>query len=159
MHTGDSGTSRITRVGFFLCLGGAALGVLGLVGWMTGTGLLTTVVPGWPPMMPNTAVALFLVGVGGGLLYREAVARMRRMASSLAAIVALGIGVGTLAEYALGIDLGIDQLLFAAQAAPYPGRPSPPTALALGLLAGALLVFDSHRTARARPAEWLALFA
>ena len=71
----------------------------------------------------------------------------------------LALGIGTLVEYASQIDLHIDQLLVADPSALYPGRPSPPTALALSLLAAALLLFDVRSSARARPSEWLALSA
>ena len=109
--------------------------------------------------MPNTAVALLLMGAAGALLHREPVGRVRRTLSLLAAIVVLVIGVGTLAEYALDVTSGLNQLFVRIGAGPYPGRPSPPTALALTFLAGALLLFDSRPTARARPSEWLILCA
>ncbi len=77
----------------------------------------------------------------------------------MAAVVVLAIGAGTLAEYALRVDLRIDQLFIRAEAGPYPGRPSPPTAFALTCLAAAILLIDRRPTARARPSEWLVLFA
>jgi PAS domain S-box-containing protein len=152
-------SAGVARVGRRLCLGGATLGAVGLLGWLTRTSILTTVVPGQPPMMPNTALALLLVGGAGALRHREDTARMPRMLSVLAVLVVLAIAVGTLAQYALGIDLHIDQLLFRVDTAPYPGRPSPPTALALTLLGAALLLFDVRATARVRPSEWLILSA
>ena len=80
---------------------------------------------------------------------------MRRTLALLAAIVVLVIGVATLAEYALGVTSGVDALFVRRGEGPYPGRPSPPTALSLTLLASALLLFDFRPTARARPSEWL----
>lgn len=110
-------------------------------------------------MMPNTALALLLLGSAGALRGRPDAGVARRVLSVLAALVVLAIGAGTLAEYMLGVDLWLDQILFPAQGGPYPGRPSPPTALALSLLAMALLLFDFRAEARARPSEWLALSA
>jgi PAS domain S-box-containing protein len=110
-------------------------------------------------MMPNTALALLLVGSAGAMRHRKDTGRARYTLSVLAVLIVLAIGGGTLAEYALGADLHIDQLLFRVGAAPYPGRPSPPTALALTLLAVALLLFDVRPTARVRPSEWLILSA
>ena len=150
-------SARVSRVGRKLCLGGATLGAVGLLGWVAGASLLTTVVPGQPPMMPNTALALLLVGIAGALRHREDTGRMARTLSVLAVLIVLAIGGGTLAEYELGADLHIDQLLFRVGAAPYPGRPSPPTALALLFLGAALLLFDVRPTARVRPSEWLIL--
>ena len=138
---------------------GAALGGLGLFGWVTGTSAFTTIVPGQPPMVPNTAVALLLLGVAGALL-RERVGSVRRTLSLVLAIVVLVIGVVTLAEYALGVvTSGIDQLVLPSGAGPHAGRPSPPTAFALSLLGGALLFLDYRPSARARPSEWLILCA
>jgi PAS domain S-box-containing protein len=146
-------------LGRWLCLGGAALGALGLLGWITGVSFFTTLAPGQPPMMPNSALALLMLGVAGALRHQTDVGRVQRTLSLLAATVALAVGIGTLAEYALHIDLNIDRVFVASQVGPYPGRPSPPTALALAFLAVAILLFDSRPTARARPSEWLVLFA
>ncbi|HEY6562329.1 MAG TPA: PAS domain S-box protein [Polyangiaceae bacterium] len=150
--------SHHARVGWQLCVAGAALGALGLLGWMAGISAFTTVIPGEPAMMPNTAMALLLIGAAGAMRRREDVSTLPRVLSVLAALVVLTIGLGTLAEYALETDLHIDQFLFRGLPGPYPGRPSPPTALSLALLAGAVLVFD-RAPARARPAEWLVLLA
>jgi hypothetical protein len=147
------------KAGRWLCQTGAALGGVGLLGWITGWTLLTTMVPDQPQMMPNTAVALLLVGVAASLRYRETPGRVQRLLSLAASLVAFTIGVGTLAEYALEIDLGIDRLLAAVPAGPYPGRPSPVTATALSFLGAALLLVDVRPRARARPSEWLTLCA
>jgi PAS domain S-box-containing protein len=131
------------------------------MGWILGWPVLVTIVPGQPSMKPNTALAVLLIGIAGALRQRDITGSPARTIANLAALVVLVIGVGTLFEYALATDLGIDPLLLRAFAredeAPYPGRPSPPTAFALSLLAVALLVFDRARAARARPAELLIL--
>ena len=142
---------RLARVGQLLCLGGAALGGLGLLGWVVGVPSLTTIVPGQPPMMPKTALALLLAGVAGALRHREHAGRVRRTLSLLAAVVVLALGAGTLVEYV--VDLGL--LEGSARADRSSARSSPPTALALAFLATALLLFDARPTARARPSEWL----
>ncbi|HEX6260456.1 MAG TPA: PAS domain S-box protein [Woeseiaceae bacterium] len=151
------------RIGRSMCLAGAALGALGFLGWAAGWPFLTTIVPGQPSMKPNTAVGLLLLGVAGAFC-REDTGPIRRMLSVLAALVVLGIGVGTLAEYALAVDLEIDRVLLgllrsADPGETYPGRPSPPTALALALLSAAIVLFDFRPTAKTRPSEWLILAA
>jgi PAS domain S-box-containing protein len=148
---------RIQRVGGWLCLAGAALGAIGLMGWVAGASALTSFVPGQPPMMPNTALALVLIGGAGALRIPRQPGRTRIIVSMLAALLVCVIGVVTLAQYALGIDLGIDQLILRSEAGPFPGRPSPVTAAALALLGTAILLFDTRPVARLRPSEWLVL--
>ncbi len=150
------GAARLGRV---LCLIGAAFGAAGLLGWSLGISFLTTLVPGQPDMKANTALSLLLLGVAGALRHQETAPRAVRILASATALIALAIGLGTTVEYATGRDLGIDQLLFKAGADPYPGRPSPPTAVAVALLAVAALLFDNRRRARARPSEWMILCA
>src|SRR5689334_4577889 len=50
-----------TRLGRALCLGGASIAGLGLLGWLAGMEPLRTMVPGRPPMMPDVALALLLL--------------------------------------------------------------------------------------------------
>ena len=150
---------RAANLGRTLCLIGAAIGALGLLGWFAGISFLTRLVPSQPQMMVNTGLSLLLLGVAGALRHREAAPRAVRMFASAAALIALAIGLGTTVEYATGRDLGIDQLLLETGGGPYPGRPSPPTAVAIALLAGASLLFDARRRARASPPEWMILGA
>jgi len=152
---------RAASLGRVLCVLGAAIGVMGMVGWTIGVSSLTTLVPGQPQMKANTALSLLLLGVSGALRHHETetARRAARALATAAALVVLAIGVATMFEYGTGRDLGLDRLLSAGDAGRYPGRPSPPTALALALLAGGSLLFDNRRRARARPSEWMVLCA
>jgi PAS domain S-box-containing protein len=120
---------------------------------------MTTMVAGRPPMMPNTGLALLLLGSAGALRNRAGRGSLARRFSILASAVVLALGLGTLAEYVFDVQLGIDQLALSSSVGPNPGRPSPPTALALSLLAGAILLLDARSEARMRPSEWLAIGA
>ncbi len=151
--------TRLARTGAWLCLGGAALGALGLFGWISGTSLFTTIVPGLPPMVPNTALALLLIGCAGAARQGDDTGRVRKVLSLLATLVVLALGVVTLAEYGLGIDLAIDHLFANREATVFAGRSSPPTAFALTCLAAALLLADVRATARVNLSEWLVLVA
>lgn len=156
----DGGAARrVTAVGQGLCLAGATLGAAGLLGAITGTSWLTTLVPGQPSMVPNTALGLLLIGVAGAVRRLKHAGVGRRALSLAASVVVLAIGVGTLVEYGLGLALSLDQVLIGSDVGPFPGRPSPPTALALTFLGAALILFDARPAARARPSEWLALSA
>ena len=150
-------SSSAEHAGRWLCLGGAALGALGLIGWIAEVDLLITMVPGEPPMMPSTAFGLLLIGGAGAMRCRQDDDRVRKVVSLAAALTVLVIGVEALAAYAFPVDLHIhiDEVVVPAES----GRPSPLAALALTFLATALLTFDCRPTARARPSEWLILFA
>ena len=90
------------------CVAGAGIGALGVLAWLSGFGGLTAIIPGQPPMMPNTALGLLLLGVGGALRAPENAGRAAKAASVIAALFVLAVGVATLAEYLLAIDLGSD---------------------------------------------------
>src|SRR5690242_5936014 len=55
------------QLGFVLCLSGGAGGLIGLMGSLTGLDLLRALLPGYPVMVPNTALSLMLIGVAGAL--------------------------------------------------------------------------------------------
>jgi PAS domain S-box-containing protein len=148
---------RIRRLGRALCGAGGVVGTLDLAGWASGNGSLVVIIPGRPIMMPNTAVALVLLGLAGALAESRRTAP--RTAALGAAAVVLAIGVATLAEYVTGVDLRIDEIIVRTGTTPFPGRPSPMTALALTLLATAAIVRSAHSPWRARLSECLILAA
>ncbi|MCY1009422.1 hypothetical protein OV079_28440 [Nannocystis pusilla] len=117
------GARRVAMVGRRLCIAGATLGVVGLFGWISGATWLTTMVPGRAPMVANTSLSLALIGGAGAIRWRESVGAGRRALSLAAAGVVLAVGLGTLAEYVLAVDLHIDQLLVVSETGPYPGAP------------------------------------
>lgn len=128
-----------------------AVGVLGavvLVGWALDVPVLKSVVPGLGTMKPNTALCFALSGLGLGLrVGRPDWVPGRRIAQICGALVLL-IGVATLAEFALHVNLGLDALLFPQPAplgSPYSERMSETTALSIACSGGALLLLDSRR--------------
>ncbi|HUJ47086.1 MAG TPA: ATP-binding protein [Rhizomicrobium sp.] len=158
----DTGSKRhisTERLGVALCLAGAGLGAIGLLGWLIDRQQLLTIVPGYPVMVPNTSLSLIAIGVVGALRCELPLPRTRLLLSVTAALFVLMVAAGTLAEYALNIQTGLDQLIIATHEGPYPGRPSPPTASALAFLAIAVLLFDTRPMERLRPSEWCALAA
>jgi diguanylate cyclase (GGDEF)-like protein len=120
--------------------GAVLVGCVVLVGgWAFGMNALKSVLPGLSCMKANTAAAIVMLGAGLALL---AGGRNFRTLGKVAAAIALTLGLGTLAEYALAWNAGIDQLLFkdsATPAAAFPGRPAVATALMISLLGGGLL--------------------
>jgi len=132
------------------------LGGLVLAGWAFDVPMLKAVIPGLATMKPNTAFCFVLGGVALGV--RSGPQAWRRVGQLCGALV-LVIGLATLAEYVLHLDLGLDALLFRdphpTPGAPYPERMSEMTALSFASAGGALLFLDSRRAPVA--AEILAL--
>ena len=124
-----------------------AIGSLVLVGWVLGIEELRTLELSHSAVAANTAVAFCVAAVAFwslGALPRRA----RRRIVSVCGICVSLIGVLTLAQYALGVDLGIDELL-AKEVSPradtsHPSRMGGNTAFSLTLLglALALLVWE-----------------
>ncbi|MEO8348639.1 MAG: PAS domain-containing sensor histidine kinase, partial [Acidobacteriota bacterium] len=126
----------------------AASGLLVLLGWALDIEALKTFVPGLVTMKANTAASFVLLGVA---LWLVTSARRDRAVSRIVAAAALVVGlVGaiTVAEYVLGRNLGIDQLLaheaVGAAGTSHPGRMAPHTAACFVLLAAALLLSDGE---------------
>src|SRR5436190_16910705 len=140
-----------------MCLAGAALGGFGIVAWLGGVERVLTVSQGLPPIMPNSAFALMLLGGAGALVLRKQPAPGIRAVVQGAAIVVLAFSLASLAEYALGNELLLNRLV--PHQIAYPGPSSPPSAVALALLAMGLLLLDWRPGRKFRPGEWLILGA
>jgi len=122
-------------------------GLVALLGWVFDVGALRSIVPGSVQMKANTAVALLLAALALACQARPGARWLRRGALLAALLVAL-IGAATLAEYALGWRLGIDELLFRDDAHAYntiPGRMSPYSTVAFMALGIALLALPRGR--------------
>lgn len=138
------------------------LGLMVLLGWKLGSVRLTSCLPGWPPMLPNTALMIVISGTSQILAATAPVTGGRRVASRLCAAMVGVLAVLTLAQYVLGRSFGIDQVIFRIGAAldvRFPGRPSPQTATTLLFLSAALLSIDHQSPRGRRPAEGLAMVA
>ena len=126
----------------------ALLGLLGLLGWISGLRLLASLRPDYKPMAPDSA---FLFVLLGSILLRHLHRPWRGRGRSFALVVmalASIYGLLKLVEYLLGVDLTFSGILFPVTEYPSPfltGRMSPITgalfclsgcALALNLWAG-----------------------
>lgn len=114
-------------------LGVALVGVAVISGWIFGISFLRSVVPGWVTMMVNTACVLIAAGLALCAGLPAAQGNFRLLLKQLLAGLVVLVGLLTLAEYILGVNLGIDQLLLTDNAttdsAIHPGRMAPATAL------------------------------
>ena len=138
---------RAAPVAHLLGWATAAVGVSVLVGWAFDVPGLKTVIPGTVSMKSNTAVAFVLAGLS--LAVVPAGPRARLLVQVLAGATAL-LGLATLAQYLLAVDLGIDQLLFREPAGAVgtlaPNRMAPTTAIAFALVGASRWLVASPRT-------------
>lgn len=134
------------------------LALLDLIGWAYGVEMLIRVAPGFASMKPNTAIGFIFASFSfltflwlGYFKVHESI----RAASIFFATITFAIGLLTLAEYVLVVDLGIDRFLFPdaiqLENVPYPGRI--PAAASLGFcFVGAGLILISAASAKLRTA-------
>ena len=140
--------SRYRAASAFIGGGVAVLGAAALLGWTAGLehGFLTNAAL----MKPNAGVCFILLGMAL-LLARGG--RPAGIASSALAAAAALLAVATLAEWVLGMDLRIDEVLFRDDTLAYttvPGRVAPNTALAFALYGAAVVLQGSG----SRLARW-----
>ncbi|HEX7587600.1 MAG TPA: PAS domain S-box protein, partial [Anaerolineae bacterium] len=90
----------------------AALGALGLLGWISGLRALASIQPDYIPMAPDTAFLLIILGAVLVINAARSLAPRQRIA--LGAVVALASAYGLLKTigYILGLDLTFENILF-----------------------------------------------
>jgi len=120
-----------------------ALGLAVILGWHLHVPAVIQVLPSFVPMQYNTALGLLLSGLG-----LHALIDGRHCVTALAGAAVALIGILTLVEYSLALDLGIDQLLmnhYITVGTPHPGRMAPNTAICFGLTGSILLLVSLGR--------------
>ena len=128
----------------FVISGATIVSILGasvLFGWLTGNVTLIQVSAAFVPMQYNAALGFLFSGLG-----IIAITRSWYSKGLIAGIVVILIGLLPLAEYILGIDLGINELLTA-----HPDRMAPNAALCF-LLTGAAMSILCSRLIAWKPA-------
>jgi len=134
-------------------------GLFVLAGWLFGSDFLKTVIASGYPMRANVAVCFILCGAALWLIGGESRGIARGIGQACAVLAVL-IGLATLAEQVFGIALGIDQLLFReapGSQIPHPGRMPLPAAVSFVLLGCALALVDTETRRGWRPAQLLAM--
>jgi signal transduction histidine kinase/DNA-binding response OmpR family regulator len=149
--------SRLRAVARTASVLGFAGGGAVLLGWQLDVPTLTRILPGRVAMNPLTALGFMLAAVALWLSVRPPPGRGRapRRAAWLAAALVGLIGAVTLAGYAIGANLGLDQLLFRHRLGG--NRIAPNTGLCFLLLGAALGLLDWEPRRRYRPAQAVAL--
>ena len=151
---------RFRRVAWTFGVFNALMGVAVLVGWLAEVPALTRVLPGLATMKPNTAAAFVGAGLALALAAGTHTPARWRTQRLLGAAVAV-LGLLTVAQYLLGRDLGIDELLMSVPvdpAAAGTAHARMALATALGFSgAGLSLLADDARPGHALVAQLLAL--
>jgi len=128
-----------------LGLAAAAVGAFVWVGWVIGLPTLASVWPGLATMKPNTAACFVLAGLALALAQAPRLAAVRIVLAAAGAT----LSVLTLTEYALGTNIGIDNVLMhvtaASAADTTPGRMAASTALGHAGTGLALVLLDADR--------------
>ena len=100
------------------------------IGWLANITPLLTVLPGRITMKANTALGFLATALTILLLTRKNVTRRSQAAAAVLAMLVFAVGELTLLQYAVGINLRIDQLLFRdATQLQFPGRMAQITAV------------------------------
>jgi hypothetical protein len=125
-----------------------------LAGWLFDIAPARDLFSAANPMRPITAFTLVLAGASLWLLSGPATRRWLRVGGWAAGLAVAGVGLLTMGEYVLGVDLWVDVQIGGAGDLPFahPGRMAPITALAFLLLGSGLAVTDL----RLRGSAWVA---
>jgi PAS domain S-box-containing protein len=146
-------SQRIARIASSIII---LVGCLVLIGWSLDISVLKSIVPGAATMKANTALCFILVGISLGLQTR--IRRPRTRLAQGCAIAVLTIGALTLSQYALGRNLGIDQLLFqddpVSSATSHPGRMGANTAINFVLSGIALWLCAQREKTQPQPIKF-----
>ncbi|MCX4241367.1 hybrid sensor histidine kinase/response regulator [Paraliomyxa miuraensis] len=118
-----------------------AIGLIVLVGWVSGWSWLTSFIGHGVPTRPNTAVGLVLAGIGLWTMARDPTG-LSSFPATLGGLVA-GLGLVTVAGHLVGRGLVLDQLLSASKTAD-PGPMALGTALGLVLAGVSMLLRRFH---------------
>jgi uncharacterized membrane protein len=120
---------RLDSITLLCSLSVALLGLMVVLGWFTRLQGLIQVLPGASTMKLNTAIGLVLAGAG-----LPGFARGSRAARPIGLLLCL-LGTITILQAAIGVDLGIDELLIKDWSGDdAPGRMGLNTALCLAIL-------------------------
>jgi PAS domain S-box-containing protein len=134
------------------------LGIAVLIAWALGVGAGHSVLQGLLTVQANTALGFVFSGISLTFIAAHTGLAWQRSIGRIAAGATLLIGLLSLSESWLHLNLHIDELLFKDTTGdPFPGRMVPATALRFLFVGLALLAMDVETRRKRRPAQWLAV--
>ena len=135
------------------------IGVLVLIGWVSGIEILARGHPHSSPMRFNAALCLVVAG-GGLWLTRTEGSKWRLKLARFCGVFIFTLAFLTLAEHAFGWDLHIDQLLWKDNwSQSQMGRMAPITAISFCLAGIFFILYRASRTALVRAAQLVGVVA
>lgn len=137
----------------WLFVASGAVGYLAMLGWPLDSAFLTSLFPGWPSMKFNCTWMVQALAVAGWIQNRR---QARHAGVDGLAVIVFLFALGTLAQYALQRDFGIDAL-FWRHPRMLDGRMSIASAMSFALLAFGL--WGARRPAQKRLAQLLVVVA
>lgn len=147
--TSDFVVKRFRKASRVLAIATIISALAVLVGWMFDITVLTSLRPGYPAAKANSAVAFLVTGIALYLHHRLRLRSGLRVVIDVAGVAMTILGLLTLFQYAAGVDLGIDQLLFRESVTAFftsdPGRMAPSTAIIIILLGSSLVLSPETR--------------
>ena len=165
MNDGDTGpmVTRFRSASRLAASVTIALGALVLIGWLLDIAFLKSVYANFVTMKANAALCFLLLGVSLWIFHLEDGASIRKRLVTLSAAVPVVIAGVTLLESAMGMQSGIDNMLFSdipgALHTSFPSRMAPTDAINFLLLGVAMLFAGMPKTERLHPTEILAASA
>lgn len=158
----QSKTLRLKDISTYLSVIIIILGFLFLIGWIFNIKLLQSPGSGFSTIKSNVTFGFILIGFSIFLIQTRGSNHSYRLTGKILALLVFLIGILTLSEYLLGINLGVDQILFKEAAGALntssPNRMAFNAALNLVLAGLAMMLIDVKRGHTYEISQVLALF-
>jgi PAS domain S-box-containing protein len=122
------------------------IGSIVVLGWLFDISLFKRILPGLVEMKANTGLGFIMAGTALFLIQANRSNKRLYDAARILSGIVLLLGFLTLIEHLLGLQLGIDELLFkddVTRPTVFPGRMATPTALCFLLIGAALWLLPS----------------
>ena len=157
----DDLVSRLKTLSEFIGIIIVIVGVLILIGWAFNISILKSPGPGFSAIKSNVGLAFIFIGFSLWLLQTNRINQNNKRIAQILALATALIGLLTLIEYLLGVNIGIDQMLFKEAAGALntssPNRMAFSAALSLFIAGVALVLIDVKTIRDYRPSQILAI--
>jgi signal transduction histidine kinase len=138
-----------------------SIGFIVFAGWVFDIAIFRSLLPGWVEMKANTSIGYMAAGFSLWFLSDPNTSRAQNLAGQFFAWSIVVLGALTFSQTIFGINIGIDELLFAekpnAVGTAFPGRMAPASAVNFVLKGLALLWLDWEIKGLYRPSQFLSL--